>query len=227
MNTNKLIAAVTEAVLKQWQDQQQMHSPALAVTPVCTEKRIPVGVSNRHVHLSQADLAILFGPEFQLSRYKELSQPGQFACEQKVTLVGAKGIIQNVRILGPVRSKTQVEISAGDGVTLGVKAPLRDSGDLQGSAGIALLGPAGVVMLQEGVIVAARHIHMHSSDAVRWGVQDGDRVSVRVTGPRGIIFNEVLIRSSDQYKLEMHIDLDEANAAFLKNAEYVEIIGGN
>jgi len=187
-------------------------------------KKIPVGVSNRHVHLSEKHIDTLFGEGFQLSVMKELSQPGQYASEQRVTLVGPKGVIENVRVLGPARNKTQVEIAVSDSYKLGIKAPLRDSGDLEGSSGVTIVGSKGSVTIDEGVIVAARHIHMHSDDAEKFRVRDGEHVCVKVPGKRGLVFNEVLIRVSDKYNLEMHVDIDEANVASLKNVGYVDIV---
>ena len=209
MNTNDLVAAITEAVLKKYSQ---------------TKKGIPVGISNRHVHLSKADLDTLFGQEFQLTVMKELSQPGQYASEQKVTLVGPNGVVENVRILGPVRNKTQVEVSLSDCFKLGIKAPVRDSGDLENSAGITLVGPKGSVTIKDGVIIAARHIHMHPKDAEAFGVKDKERVCIKVPGLRGLVFNEVLVRVSEKHQLEMHVDLDEANAASLRNQDIVEIV---
>lgn len=225
MQTNQLVAAITEAVIKQLGNTQTaIPGGSTRSAPVNDNRNIPVGVSNRHVHLAHDDLARLFGAGFQLTKLKDLSQPGQFACEQKVTLVGPGGVLENVRILGPTRNHTQIEISIADGFKLGVKAPIRDSGDLAGSAGVTLVGPVGSITLKKGTIIAARHIHMHTTDATQFGFSDGDRVSVKVPGPRGLIFNEVLVRISGNYKLEMHVDVDEANAAFLGNNDFVEII---
>ncbi|WP_429162829.1 phosphate propanoyltransferase [Desulfitispora alkaliphila] len=189
-----------------------------------SKHKIPLGVSNRHVHLSQQDLEKLFGYQVELTKYKDLSQPGQFACQEQVTLVGPKGVIEKVRVLGPVRKETQVEVSVADCFKLGIKAPIRDSGDLEGSASITLVGPKGSVTLIQGVIIANRHIHMHTSDAARFELKDGDRVSVKASGLRELVFHQVLVRVSDKYKLEMHIDTDEANAACLNNNNYVTII---
>ena len=208
MRPEELVAVVTEAVVRQLENQTLT---------------IPVGVSNRHVHLSQQDLAILFGGSASLTKSKELSQPGQFACVETVTLVGPRGVIENVRVLGPVRTATQVEISAADGFRLGIKPPVRDSADLEGSAKATLVGPEGAVSLPQGVVVAARHIHMHDSDALRFGVQDKQKVCVRVNGERGLIFAEVLVRVSPNYSLEFHVDLDEANAAGLGNGDRVTL----
>ena len=212
----QLVASITQAVLKQLQ--RHGSQPAAA-----TSNKIPVGISNRHLHLSQADIQTLFGSDAKLTTMKDLSQPGQFACNEKVILAGPKGVIEGVRILGPARKQTQVEISPADAVKLGIKPPIRDSGELAGSAGLTLIGPAGAVTLLEGVIIAARHIHMHPTDAARFGVADRQRVSVRFNGPRGVIFQEVLIRVSTQYALELHLDLDEANAACIHNGDTVEL----
>lgn len=175
---------------------------------------IPIAISARHVHLNRQTLALLFGPDAKLTEHKPLSQPGQFSCHEKVNLVGPKGRIDGVRILGPLRSQNQVEIARTDEFKLGVDAPVRDSGDVKQSAPITLEGPAGTVQLTEGLICARRHIHMHTDDAARFGVADNDVVEVAVdTEGRDLIFGDVLIRVSDKYALEMHLDTDEANAA--------------
>ncbi len=187
---------------------------------------IPVGVSARHVHLTQEDVETLFGPGYQLTKKKEL-MGGQFASNETVTIVGLKlRAIENVRILGPVRRKSQVEISATDAVRLGVKAPLRESGDIAGSAPIALVGPAGALFLKEGCIVAARHIHMSPADARSAGVKDGDYVRVRADNERGTIFDHVKVRVDDSFTLEMHIDTDEANGAGLRQGDCVRMLKG-
>ena len=214
--TEDLVAAVTEAVVRHMQEK--------GFAGTIGARSIPVGVSNRHVHLSQEDLQRLFGAGFSLTKQKELSQPGQFACAETVTLVGPWGAIEKVRILGPIRRQTQVEISATDGFRLGVKAPVRDSGDLDGSAGVTVVGPVGSVTLPQGVILASRHIHMHPDDAGAFGVQDKDRVKVKISGPRGLVFEEVLVRVHPEYRLEMHIDMDEANASGLKNQDRVALV---
>jgi putative phosphotransacetylase len=188
------------------------------------QKKVPVGLSNRHLHVSQEHLDILFGSGYQLTEYKVLTQPGQYACEEKVDIVGPKRTIKGVRILGPVRKETQVELSVADGYTLGLKPPVRDSADLEGSPGVKLVGPKGEVELEQGVIVAARHIHMHPDDAKAFGVEDFQRVKVRVEGFRGLVFENVLIRVSPSYALDMHIDVEEGNAAGLKNGAMVEVI---
>ncbi|MGD6834238.1 phosphate propanoyltransferase [Sutcliffiella halmapala] len=187
-------------------------------------KMVPIAASNRHIHLSVAHVERLFGRGYTLQKQKDLSQPGQFAAKETVTLIGPKGKIEKVRVLGPARGDTQVEISLFDGFTLGVKPPVRQSGNIKDSESITLQGPRGQLTLKEGLICAARHIHMHPSDAETFGVSDGDFVQVKVDGERGVIFSNVLIRSSERYKLEMHIDLDEANAAGLQNGTRGEII---
>ena len=185
---------------------------------------VPVGVSARHVHLTQEHVEILFGKGYQLTKKKEL-MGGQFASNELVTIVGLKlRAIENVRILGPVRGRSQVEISATEAVKLGVKAPIRESGDVAGSAPIALVGPKGALYLTEGCIVAKRHIHMAPKDAIAAGVSDGDMVSVKAENERGTVFHEVKIRVDESFTLEMHIDTDEANAAKIATGDTVRII---
>lgn len=177
-----------------------------------TAAGVPVGISNRHIHLSQADLDQLFGAGYQLTPMKELSQPGQFACKETVTICGPKGAIEKVRVLGPVRKETQIEIVAGDCFKLGVKAPAKLSGDLTGTPGITVVGPKGSVQTAQGLIVAQRHIHMAPADAQAYGVQDGQIVKIRVGGLRGGIYDNVAIRVTTSSKLECHLDTEEANA---------------
>lgn len=188
------------------------------------KKTLPIALSNRHIHLSQEDLDILFGEGHELTRFKDLSQPGQYACEERVDAVGPKGTIKGVRVLGPVRSSTQFEISVSDAFKLGVQPVIRNSGDIKDTPGIKLVGPKGEVEVPEGVIVAARHIHMHTSDGKDFGVADKDVVSIKVGGERGLVFNNVLVRVSDSYALEMHVDVEEGNAAGVKNGNLVELI---
>jgi putative phosphotransacetylase len=186
---------------------------------------IKVGVSNRHLHLSQKDLEILFGEGYELTPIKDLGQPGQYAAEETVDLVGPKNTIKRVRVLGPTRKATQVEVSRTDAFKLGVNPPVRDSGDIEGSASIKLVGPNGEVELKEGVILAKRHIHMHTNDAEKYGLKDKEIVSViAAKDGRKLIFQDVLVRVSDKYALEFHVDTDEANAAFLGNNDEIEII---
>ena len=185
---------------------------------------VPVGVSARHVHLTQEHVEILFGKGYQLTKKKEL-MGGQFASNELVTIVGLKlRAIENVRILGPARGRSQVEISATDAAKLGVKAPIRESGDVAGSAPIALVGPKGALYLTEGCIVAKRHIHMAPKDAIAAGVSDGDMVSVKAENERGTVFHEVKIRVDESFTLEMHIDTDEANAAKIATGDSVRVI---
>lgn len=186
--------------------------------------KLPIALSNKHVHLSQADIETLFGAGHQLVEFKPLSQPGQYACEEKVDLVGPKGTIKGVRVLGPARPSTQVEISLADGFALGVKAPIKESGDVEGTPGVKLVGPAGEVELAEGVIVASRHIHMSLDDAAKFGVEDKQIVKVRTFGPRSIVFENVLVRANANFALEMHVDVEEGNAAAVRNGDMVELI---
>lgn len=189
-----------------------------------TQEKVPVGISGRHIHVSREHLDILYGEGYQLHSIKALSQPGQFASQETVDLVGEKGSFKNVRILGPERKKTQIEVALTDAIKLGVNPPVRDSGDIAGSPGLTIVGPKGTVKIEEGVIAAKRHIHMTPEDAQRFGVQDKQIVKVRLGGERALIFDEVLIRVSDQYKLEMHIDTDEGNASMAKTGDWVEIV---
>lgn len=185
---------------------------------------IPVGISNRHIHLSQKDLDTLFGAGYQLTPMKDLSQPGQFACKETVTICGPKGAIEKVRVLGPVRGDTQIEIVAGDSFKLGVKAPAKLSGDLDGTPGITVVGPKGSVQTQKGLIVAQRHIHMTPQDAQTYGVQDGQIVKLAVDGPRGGVYNNVAIRVTNSSKLECHLDTEEANAMGVSSSTTVTIV---
>ncbi len=174
---------------------------------------VPIGVSARHIHLTQEHIQILFGSGYQLTKKKDL-MGGQFAANEQVTIVGTKlRAIENIRVLGPVRSKSQVEVSQTDTFKLGIKVPVRESGNIEGSAPIAVVGPKGTVFLEEGCIIAKRHIHMSKDDAKDAGVKDGEIVSVVINNDRKTEFHNVLIRVDDSFTLEMHIDADEANAA--------------
>lgn len=185
---------------------------------------VPVGVSNRHIHLTQEDVETLFGPGYQLTKKKEL-MGGQFASNECCTIVGLKlRAIENVRVLGPVRKATQVEISQTDARKLGISVPVRESGDTAGSAPIAIVGPKGAIYCKEGCIIAARHIHMSPSDAAKCGVSDGDYVSVKMDNERGTTFDKVKIRVDESFTLEMHIDTDEANASEIKCGDKVAIV---
>lgn len=177
-------------------------------------KPVLIETSARHVHVSRRVLDILFGEGYELTAKKELSQPGQFACEERVQVIGPKNSFPAVSILGPIRPETQVELSAGDARSIGVKAPIRESGDLEGSAGCKLVGPKGEIELEDGVIIAKRHIHMTDEDAAKYELKDKDVVSVKVdTNERSLIFGDVVVRVSPKYSLAMHIDTDESNAA--------------
>ena len=186
---------------------------------------IPVGVSNRHIHLTSADVQTLFGKDYELTPLKDLSQPGQFACKETLTIVGPSlRPIENVRVLGPVRRASQVEISRTDSFTLKVKPPVRESGDIAGSAPITIIGPKGVVTLKEGCIIANRHIHMSVEDGAKFGLKDGDYVDVEAGGERRTKFYDVQIRVHKDFRLEMHIDTDDANAAGIGNGAKVKIV---
>lgn len=186
--------------------------------------QVPVGVSARHIHLTQEHVETLFGQGYRLTKKKDL-MGGQYACNETVTVVGLKlRAIENVRVLGPVRKASQLEISATDAMKLGVAAPIRESGNVAGSAPIAVVGPKGVIYLEEGCIIAMRHIHMSPADAMAAGVEDGDIVSVKADNERGTVFNQVKIRVNDSFTLEMHIDTDEANASKIKTGDKVTII---
>lgn len=186
---------------------------------------IPVGVSNRHIHLSREDLETLFGKGYELTPIKELSQPGQYACKECLTLIGpSMRPIENVRVLGPVRKSSQVEISATDSYVLKVKPPVRESGKIEGSAPIRIVGPKGIVELKEGCIIANRHIHMSPSDGERFGVRDGDYIDVDVEGKRRTRWFDVQVRVHKDFRLEMHVDTDDANAAGIGNGFMVTVV---
>lgn len=186
---------------------------------------VPVGVSNRHIHLSKEDLETLFGKGYELTPIKDLSQPGQFACKEQLTIIGPSlRPIEGVRVLGPVRSASQVEISRTDSFTLKVKPPVRESGDINGSAPVTIIGPKGVVTLKEGCIIANRHIHMSEEEGMAFGLKDGDYVNVEANGERRTMFYDVQVRVNKAFRLEMHIDTDDANAAGIGNGAKVKII---
>lgn len=187
--------------------------------------KVLVETSARHVHLTEEHIKILFGEGATLTKKKDLSQPGQFACEERVTVVGPKKPIANVIILGPARKATQVEVSLSDARTLGVEAPVRESGDIAGSGACKLVGPAGEVDITEGVIAAKRHIHFTPADAEKFGVSDKQIVSVKVdSNGRSLVFGDVVVRVSENFKAAMHIDTDEANAACAFGEIYGEVI---
>ena len=187
---------------------------------------IPVGISNRHIHLCKQDLETLFGAGYELTPMKDLSQPGQYACKETLTLIGpSMRPIEGVRVLGPLRKASQVEISLTDSFVLKVKPPVRESGDIAGSSPVTIIGPKGVVTLKEGCIIANRHIHMHTSDAVKYGVKDGDYIDVDVcSGTRKTRWFDVQIRVHKDFRLEMHVDTDVANAVGIGNGAKVKIV---
>lgn len=187
-------------------------------------KQVPVGVSARHIHLSPEAIEKLFGPGYQLTPVKDLSQPGQFASQETVAVIGPKGKFDKVRILGPARSLVQLEVSRTDAIKLGLNPPVRESGNIAGTPGIKIVGPAGELDIEEGVIVAARHIHFHTSDAEKWGIRDKQLLRVRLGKERALIFENVIARVSDNYALDMHIDTDEANAAGVVTGDTAEIL---
>jgi len=186
--------------------------------------KVKVGLSNKHLHLKAKDIEILFGKGHELTVLKPLVQPGQFACEEKVDVVGPKGTLKGLRVLGPARPETQVELAMTDARTIGITAPIRESGKLDGTPGCKLVGPQGEVDLDHGVIVALRHIHLSSEQAEEAGVKDKDIVSLKLDGERGLIFNEVLIRAGASHEKEVHLDTDEGNAAACDANVIAEIV---
>ncbi|AVK48041.1 phosphate propanoyltransferase [Clostridium sp. MF28] len=211
-----------------------MHSEDVVklITKIVVDKikalenyKIPIGVSNRHVHLSQKDLDILYGLGYSLTKKIDLKQPGQFAANETVTIRGPKGEFENVRILGPIRSESQVEVSMTDSFRLGVKPPIKESGQLENTPGLEIIGPKGSVKIPNGTIIALRHIHMTPEYAEKMGVKDKEIVEVETMGERHGILGNVLIRVSDKSSLEMHVDVDEANACALKNDDFVILHG--
>ena len=189
------------------------------------EKKVLLETSARHLHLTAEHIEILFGKGHELTKKKDLSQPGQFACEERVTVVGSKKELAGVSVLGPARPATQVELSLTDARSIGVAAPVRESGDIKDSAPCKLVGPKGEVEISEGVIVAKRHIHMTTADAAEFGLTDKQVVSVKVESPeRSLIFGDVVVRVNDSFALAMHIDTDEANAVLAGANAMGEII---
>ena len=233
MDTEQLIRDVVRNVLQRLQEEkksidakretatQPEEKPPIAAK---ADRRIVVGVSVRHVHLCREHLDVLFGKGYILNVLRELYNPG-YACKEAVTIVGPKlTAIQNVRILGPLRNKTQVELAKTDCIVLGIDAPVRASGDIAGSASCVLIGPRGAVYLSEGVIRANRHMHMGTEDAAYYGLKDNQLVDVRVGGPKGLTFNNVQVRVAPGFKSEFHVDTDDGNAADVVNGSLVEIV---
>lgn len=185
---------------------------------------VPVGISNRHVHLSRADMDTLFGPGANLTRKKAVKQPGQFAAEETVTLKTAKGKIERVRVLGPLRNQTQIELSISDSFRLRLTPPVRMSGDLESTPGVEIIGPCGKVEKDCGVVIAWRHIHMDPATAARIGVHDGQKLAIESGGDRGGILHNVMLRVSEDSVPELHVDIEEANALNLHNNDQVKIL---
>ena len=210
-NREIMIQAISSLVYEQWE--RLSRDPYL----------VPVGISARHVHLSREHVDQLFGQGYLLTPMKYLSQNGQFACLEQVAVQGPKGGFQKVRILGPERAKSQVELSASDCRFLGIEPVVRTSGEIDNTPGIRLKGPSGEVSLKQGVMVADRHIHMTQADAAWFGVSDRDRVNVRVPGPKGGILSHVVIRVSTDSRLDFHIDTDDANAFQLKQGQWLPV----
>jgi putative phosphotransacetylase len=185
---------------------------------------VPAAASNRHIHLSQEALETLFGKNYVLTKMRLLSQPDQYACEEKVALIGPKGTIKGIRVLGPVRPDTQVEITVTDSFALGLPPVVRMSGDVKGTPGGRLAGPNGEYELPCGLIVSRRHMHASTEQAAWFGLKNGDVIRVRKSGLRPIVFEDVVVRAGSGHELELHIDTDEANAAFIKNGDLLELV---
>ena len=185
---------------------------------------VPVASSARHIHLCRADVEKLFGKGYQLQKFRDLSQPGQFACKEQLTVVGPKGQLQKVRVLGPERKATQVEIAFTDSFALGIRPPVRMSGKTAGTPGCKLIGPAGEAEISEGVIVAARHLHLSAAQAAMFGLKDGQSVSLRSEGERAVVFENVIVRAGNGHDMEVHIDTDEANSAAMAGSTMMEVI---
>ena len=216
----ELNASAIEAIVKKIVS--EMAPPAAAAEDLT----IPVGISNRHIHQSREDLDTLFGAGYELTPIKDLSQPGQYACKELLTIIGpSMRPIENVRVLGPIRKESHVEISVTDSFVLKVKPPVRESGSLAGSAPITIIGPKGIVTLKQGCIIANRHIHMSPADGARFGVKDGDYITVDAfSGTKRTRWFDVQVRVSDKFCLEMHVDTDDANAVGFKNGSTVTMV---
>ncbi|RKX99644.1 phosphate propanoyltransferase [Candidatus Poribacteria bacterium] len=228
MTDEELIEAITEKVIE-----SLCAACGFCATRICQTVRacdlvaqrhqVPVGISARHIHITPEHLEIIYGKR-ELTHYVDLYQPGNFAAQETVTIVGPRGAIERVRILGPLREYTQVEVARTDAIRLGIDPPVRDSGDLEDAAPITIVGPKGSIYLEHGAIIPARHVHMSPQEAEEIGVSNGDTVRVRVTGERGLIFDNVRVKVGENQKLQLHLDTDEGNAAGLRGGEAVELI---
>jgi len=186
---------------------------------------VPIGVSARHMHLTREALEALYGAGHQLRVYRNLSQVGEFAAEETVTVVGPRGrALEGVRLLGPTRSFVQIELARSDGLRLGIDLPVRKTGDLRGTPGLTVVGPAGTVVLKEGAIRTTRHIHMSAEDASRFGVRDGQIVRARIAGVRAVVLENVEIRVGERFVLDFHIDTDDANASGADTGVFAEVL---
>lgn len=188
------------------------------------DRQVPVGISMRHIHLSRREVDALFGRTYQLTPLRPLSQPGQFACQECLDVIGPKGVLHKVRILGPERREAQVELAQTDCRTIGIKAPVRSSGSVEGTPGVLLQGPRGVLSLPQGVIIADRHLHMSPAQAAAFHLKDGDTVRIRIDGGKPGILDGVLVRAGEQYELDLHLDTDDANAFQLKQGQLVTVL---
>lgn len=188
-------------------------------------RQVPVGISVRHIHLSRADVDRLFGRNYQLTPKKKLSQPGQYACEECLDVIGPKGELKKVRILGPERKATQIELAQTDCRNIGVTAPVRSSGNTAGTPGITLRGPLGEITVPEGVIIADRHLHMSEGEAAAFGLKDGDHVRIQVDGVKPGVLGNVLVRAGNGHSLDLHIDTDDGNAFLLRQGQLVTVLG--
>lgn len=226
MDYNSLIESITKKILEELAQSEKPKWDDYTKRQIKPQGNwIPVGISARHVHISHELFEQLYGRGKELTIYTELYQPSEFASVEVLTLIGPRlRAIQDVRILGPFREKTQIELSRTDGIALGIDPPVRKSGDLKGSEPIVLVGPAGSVSLKEGAICANRHIHMSPDDAKRFGIHDDQIVKVKVPGTRAITFENVQVRVSEKYLLQMHLDTDDANAAGIRCGDSAELV---
>ena len=187
--------------------------------------QVPVGISVRHIHLSRADVDKLFGRNYLLTPKKQLSQPGQYACEECLDVIGPRGELKKVRILGPERKATQIELAQTDCRNIGISAPVRSSGNTAGTPGVTLRGPLGEIRVPEGVIIADRHLHMSDTEAAAFGLKDGDHVQIRIDGIKPGILGNVLVRAGKAHALDLHIDTDDGNAFLLQQGQMVTVLG--